>query len=93
MVYSYDKIIDIIYDINTQIYEVNQDDYLSFYLTFETDGFAYNIVIGEACLYSSEDSFIEYNSKEEFYAKLKQHLIIEINKLINSISNINNIKL
>lgn len=87
MKYSYDKIIDVIYDINTKIYEINQDDYL-FHLTFETDGFAYNIVIGDVCLYSSEDSPFEYISNEEFYVKLSQHLIKKINKLIKIINNI-----
>lgn len=88
MEHSYDKIIDIVYDINQNIYDILDDKYILFYLKFESDGFTYNINIGDFCLFSSEDSHVEWNSEEEFYIKLKNYLIQEINKLINAIGNI-----
>lgn len=78
MTKDYNKIVELIENINDKIYNILEGDYYIFYLIFTTDGYCWNIQCGENNLFSSENDYIEYNTEDEFYIKLNNFLIDKI---------------
>ena len=89
------EVFDVVYKLNQEIYESLFETCGEIYPVFElhTDGNIILILIGSHQLWNSEDDEREYiDEDKDEYEPLEQYLRREVQKIINTISNIKLIK-
>jgi len=87
------EVFDIVYKLNQEIYDSLFETCGEIFPVFElhTDGDIIIIVVGSYQLWNSEDDERKYIDEDE-YESLEQYLRREVQKIINTISNIKLIK-